>query len=99
MTLIKLRILPAFGDKLVDRVTKADVTQFRASLGKVRRENGTGLTAGYINRHTKIIYMILNEAADRYHFTAPVRLKPVQLHQTNSRNARCRSSLITEPTT
>ncbi|MFC0047183.1 Arm DNA-binding domain-containing protein [Rheinheimera tilapiae] len=83
VTLIKLRILPTFGDKLVDRITKADIMQFRASLGKVRRENGTGLTAGYINRHTKIIYMILNEAADRYHFTAPVRLKPLKVQKTD----------------
>jgi len=82
-TLIEYRLKPVFGDKLVDRITKADIVQFRASLGKVRRENGTGLSAGYINRHIKIMHMILNEAADRYQFTAPVRLKPLKMKKTD----------------
>ncbi len=82
-TLINRRLLPTFSERLVDRITKADIMQFRASLGKVRRENDMGLTAGYINRHIKIMYMILNEAADRYQFTAPLRLKPLKIQKTD----------------
>ncbi|WP_031569331.1 site-specific integrase [Rheinheimera texasensis] len=76
--LVANRIKPYFGNKLISSITKADILQFRASLGKVRREDGQGLSAGYINRNIKVLFMILNEAADRYQFTAPERLKPLK---------------------
>ncbi len=72
------RLKSYFGNKLISSITKADIIQFRASLGKVRREDGQGLSAGYINRNIKVLFMILNETADRYQFTAPERLKPLK---------------------
>lgn len=76
--IVKNRLKPYFGNKLISSITKADIIQFRASLGKVRREDGRGLSAGHINRNIKVLFMILNEAADRYQFTAPERLKPLK---------------------
>lgn len=77
------RIKPYFNDKKVDQISKADLLQFRASLGKVRRENGKALSADYINRHLKIIQMALREAADRFEFNAIDRLKPAKVQKTD----------------
>lgn len=81
--LVENRLLPYFGEMEVGHITKADLIQFRASLGKVRRENGEQISTGYMNRHLKVIQMILSEAADRYQFTAPERLKPLKVKKTD----------------
>lgn len=81
--LVQNRLIPYFGKMEVDHITKADLIQFRATLGKVRRENGEQISAGYINRHLKVIQMILSEAADRYQFTAPERLKPLKMKKSD----------------
>lgn len=81
--LVKNRLIPFFGELEVDHITKADLLQFRAQLGKVRRENGEQLSSGHINRHLKVVQMILSEAADRYQFTAPVRLKPLKIQKSD----------------
>ncbi len=81
--LVKNRLIPYFDKKEVDSITKADLSQFRASLGKVRRENGEPISAGYINRHLKTMQMIIREAADRYQFTAPDRMKPLKTKKTD----------------
>ena len=78
------RLLDHFGEKEVDRITKADLLQFRAQLGKVARGNGKGLSATHINRHMKILRMILNEAADRFEFTSPYHgIKPLKVQKTD----------------
>ena len=81
--LVGNRLIPHFGKMEVDHITKADLIQFRATLGKVRRENGEQISAGYINRHLKVVQMILSEAADRYQFTAPKRLKPLKVQKSD----------------
>lgn len=81
--LVVNRLIPHFGKMEVDHITKADLIQFRATLGKVRRENGEQISAGYINRHLKVVQMILSEAADRYQFTAPKRLKPLKVQKSD----------------
>lgn len=81
--LVGNRLIPYFGKMEVDNITKADLIQFRATLGKVRRENGEQISAGYINRHLKVVQMILSEAADRYQFTAPKRLKPLKVQKSD----------------
>lgn len=81
--IVKNRLVPYFGNKEVDSITKADLSQFRATLGKVRRENGEPISAVYINRHIKTMQMIIREAADRYQFTAPDRMKPLKTKKTD----------------
>lgn len=78
------RILPQFEKEDVGQITKADLMQFRAQLAKVTRKNGNPLSAGHINKHMKILRMILNEAADRYDFTTPYRnIKPLKVPKTD----------------
>lgn len=81
--LLEKRIKPYFKDKKVDQITKAEILQFRASLGKVCREDGKPLSNDYINRHIKLIQMILSEAADRFQFNSLERLKPAKVKKTD----------------
>lgn len=74
------QLLDRFGDKAVNEIKKADLLQFRADLGAIKKKNGQGLSATHINRHMKIMRMILNEAADRFEFQTPYRgIKPLKI--------------------
>lgn len=78
------RINNYFGDKTISLITKAELMQFRAQLGGVKLKSGKGLSAQHINRHMKIIRMVLNEAADRFGFTTPfVNIKPLKVPKTD----------------
>jgi len=78
--LLDMRILPQFTEEDVGQITKADLMLFRAELCKVTRKNGNTLSTGHINKHMKVLRMILNEAADRYDFTTPYRnIKPLKV--------------------
>jgi len=81
--IVQNRLIPHFVGMEVDHINKADLIQFRATLGRVYRENGQQISAGYINRHLKAIQMILCEAADRCQFTAPERLKPLKMKKSD----------------
>lgn len=65
--------LPAFGDKKVSDITKAEILQFRATLAKEPLRKGSPLKASTINKTMTPIRMILNEAAERYEFNSPFR--------------------------
>lgn len=65
---------PQFGEYLVNEVTKADVLDFRAELGRKRMSpNRVGMAVPTINRIMVPLKMILNEAASRFEFPSPVR--------------------------
>lgn len=65
--------LPAFGDRKVSDITKADILQFRTSLAKDPLRKSTPLKASSINKALTPLRMILNEAAERYDFNSPFR--------------------------
>jgi integrase len=78
-SIIDKRLNPYFKDVDVGQIKKADLMLFRAQLAKVKSKTGNRFSADYINRHMKILRMILNEAADRYEFTTPYRnIKPLK---------------------
>ncbi len=65
-------LIPRFGDKVVGRITKAEVLSFRADLAKVQaRGKKTILSNQRINKLIAPVRMILNEAADRFDFRTP----------------------------
>lgn len=78
-------LIPAFGDKAVDHITKADILKLRSSLAKVPgRKNKEGLSTTRINHILTPLRMILNEAADRFHFsTAFVNIKSLKVGRTD----------------
>lgn len=66
-------LIPAFGEKQVAQITKADVLQFRAELAKRAGRNGNAtLSAKTINGVIQVLGQCLAEAADRYEFVNPV---------------------------
>jgi len=65
---------PAFGEQMVNCITKADILQFRTGLAKVPGRGGReSLSAERINHIMTPLRMILNEAADRFDFNSPYR--------------------------
>ncbi len=64
-------ILPAFGDKVVSHITKADILQFRARLAKASPETGRERKATTVNKILKIFRLMMREAADRFDFSNP----------------------------
>jgi len=81
----KKHLKPAFGEKEVSHITKADILTFRASLAKVSGRNGNeSLSASRINHIMTPLRMILNEAADRFDFTTPYRgIKSLRVPRTD----------------
>ncbi|MEP0357409.1 DUF3596 domain-containing protein [Paraglaciecola sp.] len=74
------RLIPQFGDVKISNIKKMDLLEFRAGLAKVTKKNGIGLSPSHINRHMKIMRMILIEASDNYEFTSPYRgIKPLKV--------------------
>lgn len=77
--LIDLRLLPTFGDKVICDINKTDVLNFRASLAKVTTGKNKTMSAQHINRHIKVLKMIINEAADRFDFNPVINgIKPLK---------------------
>ncbi len=70
-TTLRKYINPFFGEKEVGCITKAEILEFRAQLGKVTKKNGASLTSTRINHIITPLRMILNESANRYEFTSP----------------------------
>ena len=67
------RLIPAFGDRPLDSITKAEVLAFRAELaGTANGAERKALAAATINRILVPLRSILNEAADRHGFPSPM---------------------------
>ncbi len=81
----KKHLKPAFGDKEVSHITKADILTFRASLAKVSgRKGNESLSASRVNHIMTPLRMILNEAADRYEFSPAYRgIKSLKVPRTD----------------
>lgn len=80
MDIINVHLLPAFGEKVVGDITKAEVLQFRSTLAKVPGRKAETLSAKRINAIAGVLRQILNEAADRFEFTTAYRnIKPLKV--------------------
>lgn len=74
---------PAFGEEEVSHITKGDILKFRSSLAKGPNGNKT-LSPSRINHIMTTLRMILNDAADRFHFSTPfVGIKPLKVPPTD----------------
>ncbi|RJG02695.1 site-specific integrase [Noviherbaspirillum sedimenti] len=82
---IDKHLIPAFGDRAVDQITKADILKLRSSLAKVPgRKNKEGLSTTRINHILTPLRMILNEAADRFNFSTPYQnIKSLKVARTD----------------
>jgi integrase len=64
--------MPAFGDRPVGTITKAEILAFRAKLAELPGRTGDKLSNKRINGILAPLTQILNEAAERYEFPSPV---------------------------
>lgn len=81
---IEGRLNPTFEEKEVSRITKGDILKFRSSLAKVPNGKKIGLSPERINHIMTTLRMILNDAADRFHFSTPFTgIKPLKVPPTN----------------
>lgn len=77
-------LLPAFGDKPVGSITKADILAFRAKLASLPGRTGERLSNKRINGILATMRQILNEAADRHGFVSPcATLKPLKVRKSD----------------
>jgi integrase len=65
-------LMPAFGDRPVGTITKAEVLAFRAKLAELPGRTGDKLSNKRINGILAPLTQILNEASDRFGFASPV---------------------------
>lgn len=81
---LRCYLKPEFGGKEVGCITKAEILSFRSLLAKVKKRNGTSLSAERINHIMTPLRMILNEAADRFEFTSPYQaIKSLKVPRTD----------------
>jgi len=77
-------VLPAFGDKELGQITKAEILEFRSIIAGVKKKNGDSLSPTRINHIITPLRMILNEAANRYDFSSPYHgIKSLKLPKTD----------------
>ncbi len=80
---IDRHLIPAIGEEEVSRITKGDILKFRSTLAKVSNGSKEGLSPDRINHIMTPLRMILNDAADRFHFTTPyVGIKSLKVPKT-----------------
>jgi len=73
-------LLPKFGAKPLDMITKADILAFRSDLVQQSGLKGRKLSPSRINHILTPIRQIMTEASDRYNFQTPYRnIKPLKV--------------------
>jgi len=73
-------LLPTFGAKPLDTITKADILSFRSDLVRQDGLKGRKLSPSRINHILTPVRQILTEASDRYSFQTPYRnIKPIKV--------------------
>jgi integrase len=74
------RLVPKFGARQLDEISKSDLLAYRTEVANIRTRSGETLGPESINRHMKVLRMILDEAADRFEFVTPYRgIKPLKV--------------------
>ena len=77
-------LLPAFGDRAVGSITKAEILAFRAKLAERPGRTGEKLSNKRINGILAPLSQILNEAAERYGFVSPTnKLKRLKVRKSD----------------
>lgn len=81
---LKGHLLPAFGDRPVGTISRADILAFRAKLAEHPGRLRETMSNKRINGVIAPLRQIMNDAADRYGFVSPVAaLKPLKIRKTD----------------
>jgi integrase len=69
---IQLHLMPTFGGRALNTITRAQLLEFRATLAKrPGKRAGTTISPKTVNEVMALLMSILGEAADRYEFRNP----------------------------
>ncbi|MDT8388379.1 MAG: hypothetical protein RQ736_12770 [Thiogranum sp.] len=80
--ILRKHLVPRFKGRRVGDITKTNILNLRTHLAKDCR-GGKGLSPARINQILNILRQILEEAADRFDFSAPYRgIKPLRVPRT-----------------
>jgi len=81
----KKYFLPAFAEKKIDSITRAELLKFRTSLTKEPGRNGRStISNNRINKIMDPLRRVFEEAADRHDFNTPfIRIKPLKIEKTD----------------
>lgn len=83
--ILSKHVLPAFGDRMLHSISRADVLRFRAELAKCPGYRGN-LTPSRINKVMTLLRQLLKEAAGRFDFEHPFReIKPLRMKRSDVR--------------
>jgi integrase len=81
---IEGHLMPAFGDRPVGAITKADILAFRAKLAELPGRTGDKLSNKRINGILAPLIQILNEAAERHDFVSPaIKIKRLKVRKSD----------------
>ncbi len=70
---VRQYLVPRFGEKCLEQLTRADILEFRAELRKRRLKSGKSLSADRVNHIISPLRQMLDEAAIRYDFISPMQ--------------------------
>lgn len=75
------RLIPKFGNQAVSSIRREDILTFRSTLAKDSgRKKDSMISPRRINAIVLVLKQVLNEAADRYHFSTPTeRIKQLKI--------------------
>jgi integrase len=77
-------LLPAFGERCLGKISKADILGFRARLAELPGRTRGTISNKRINGILAPVRQILNEAAERFDFPSPVsNLKPLKVRRSD----------------
>ncbi|MBU2877068.1 Arm DNA-binding domain-containing protein [Aliiglaciecola lipolytica] len=66
--LLETKLIKAFGAKVIDNISKADVLQYRSELCQCNNDSNRRLSARYVNRIVSLMLSIIAEASERFNF-------------------------------
>lgn len=74
------RVLPVFGDRAIESITRADLLAFRAkTMSETNRKSEKSLSASRVNHIMGAIRMVLEDASGKHDFVSPYRnIKPLR---------------------
>lgn len=77
-------LLPYFGDKPLQEITKWMVKEFRTKIAELQGRNSSPISNKRINNILAVLRLILNEAAEQFDLTSPfINLKPLPIRKSD----------------
>jgi integrase len=70
-TILNQHLLPAFGERDVGSLTRAEILKFRSTVAKLPGQNSETLSPRRINAIMTVLHKVLEEAADAHQFSTP----------------------------